>query len=498
MNEGLYEIADLELKMRRQNVINLFGVGFALSAICSWIGITPSMADDRPTTKPNIVYIMADDLGWMDVGYHGSEIATPNIDKLAAQGTQLNAFYTHPICTPTRTSFLTGRYPIRYGMQVGLVRPWGKYALPAEERTIAEALKDAGYFTAICGKWHVGHQSKDVIPTSQGFDHQYGFLHGAVDYYKHLVRGNAGRDWSRNGKPIYEEGYATDLIAKEAVGLISKHDFSKPMFLYLPFNAPHGPVKGRDGTVQAPKKYVDKYAHIKEEGRRIHAAMTNCLDDAIGRIIAALDKRGIRDNTLIVFSSDNGGGGYGKPATVLWRGQKNDLYEGGVRVPALVCWPGEIRAGAIVDEPLHIVDMYPTLVTLAGGSLDQPLPLDGRDAWATIAKGAPSPHDDILINSAPSTGAIRCGDWKLVHNGHLPAASYEGPPVKVNKYELFNLKDDPYEKNNLAEKYPEKVEELNKRLNKYKNEAAELRLNPNYPPEGLENWRPPAVWGKFD
>ncbi|MHC4445604.1 MAG: sulfatase-like hydrolase/transferase, partial [Planctomycetota bacterium] len=170
-------------------------------AISGCHGVTRSISDGKRADKPHIVFILTDDMGWMDVGYHGSEISTPHIDRLAAEGTRLNQFYVQPICTPTRTSFLTGRYPIRYGMQVGLVRPWGKYALPAEERTIAEALQEAGYYAAICGKWHVGHQSKDVIPTSQGFDYQYGFLHGAVDYYRHMVRGDNGRDWSRNGKP---------------------------------------------------------------------------------------------------------------------------------------------------------------------------------------------------------------------------------------------------------------------------------------------------------
>ncbi|UCD27812.1 MAG: arylsulfatase [Planctomycetota bacterium] len=484
--------------MRHPKVFKVLGLYSVILTVPGCLGAAPPIAKGRPADKPNIVFILADDLGWRDVSYHGSEIATPNIDRLAAGGTRLNQFYTQPICTPTRTCLMTGRYPIRYGMQVGLVRPWGKYALPAEERTLAEALKEAGYFTAICGKWHIGHQSKDVIPTAQGFDYQYGFLHGAIDYYKHLVRGNAGRDWSRNGKPIYEEGYATDLIAAEAIGLIEKHDFSKPMFLYLPFNAPHGPVKGRDGTPQAPKKYIDKYEHIKNEGRQIHAAMTDCLDEAIGNIIAALNKRGMRDNTLIIFCSDNGGGGHGKPDTVPLRGEKNSLYEGGVRVPALAYWPGKIKAGAIVDKPLHIVDMYPTLIKLAGGSLAQPLLLDGLDAWATIAHGAPSPHEDILINSAPYTGAVRCGNWKVVHNGHLPGASYEGPPVKENKYELFNLKDDPYEKNNLAKKFPKKLEQLKIILDKYNRQAAKIRLNPNYPPGGLENWKPPKVWGKFD
>lgn len=385
---------------------------------------------------------------------------------------------------------------MRYGMQAGLVRPWARYGLPHEERLLPQALKTAGYTTAIVGKWHLGHMCPADLPSNRGFDHQYGLLNGACDYYTHQARG--GHDLSRDGRPIQQEGYITDLFADEAVRLIEGHDFSRPFFMYLAFNAPHAPVKSADGVIQAPPRYVEQYKQIPKEGRRIHAAMVTCMDDAIGRVLAALERRGVRDQTLIIFSSDNGGVNEGKPETVLLRGEKNKLYEGGVRVPALACWPGRIKPGTVVDVPLHIVDIYPTLLRLAGGSLEQPLPLDGKDAWPAITENAPSPHDCILINAAPFTGAIRCGDWKLVCNGHLPGSSYFGPPVTEKRYELFNLRQDPNETNDLAQQHPDKVVELRNFLEIYYQQAVPVRMNPNQPPGGFGCWKAPPVWGVFD
>ncbi len=461
-------------------------------------GVAVLLAGDigAPASRPNILFILADDLGWMDVGYHGSEIRTPHLDKLATGGACLNQFYVQPICSPTRAALLTGRYPMRYGMQVGLVRPWARYGLPHEERLLSQALKAAGYTTAIVGKWHLGHMSPADLPSNRGFDHQYGLLNGACDYYTHQVRG--GHDLSRDGLPVREEGYTTDLFANEAVRLIEGHDFSRPLFMYLAFNAPHGPVKGADGVVQAPPRYVEQYKKIPKEGRRIHAAMVTCMDDAIGRVLAALERRGVREQTLIVFSSDNGGVNEGKPPTVPLRGEKNKLYEGGVRVPALVHWPKHIKPGIVVDVHLHIVDMYPTIVKLAGGSLEQPLPLDGKDAWPAITENAPSPHECILINAAPFTGAIRRGDWKLVCNGQLPGSSYDGPPVSEKRYELFNLRQDPNEMHDLSEKYPDILAELRNRLEIYNQQAVPVRMNPNQPPGGVGRWKAPPVWGVFD
>jgi arylsulfatase A-like enzyme len=427
---------------------------------------------------------MADDLGFKDVGYHGGNVKTPNIDKLAAEGTRLEQFYVQPVCSPTRSSLMTGRYPMRYGLQVGVVRPWAKHGLPLEERTLAQALREAGYTTAICGKWHLGHLNSKYLPTSRGFDHQYGHYNGALDYFTHIR--DKGLDWHRNDQPLREKGYATNLIANESVRLIEQHDSSRGLFLYVPFNAVRSPF-------QAPQSYGDMYRHIKAKKKRIYAAMVTCMDDAIGRLISALDKRGLRRNTLIIFCSDNGGVG-GVADNGLLRGHKAQLYEGGIRVPAIAVWPGVLKAGAVVREPLHIVDMYPTLLKLAGAGLEQPLPIDGKDAWPTIAEGRPSPHEDILLNVTPGNGAIRCGDWKLVHNGNV-GANNAGSDISQNTFELFNLAEDPYEKHNRSEKNPQKLRELKRRLESYAGQA----VKPNVPPNRMpKDFKVPKVWGHPD
>ena len=196
--------------------------------------------------------MIANDLGWGDVGYHSSKIATPNIDQLAGRGVQLNQFYVQPVCSPTRGALMTDRYPMRYGLQCGVVRPWARHGLPLDERTLPQALREVGYVTAICGKWHLGHAAPDYLPTRRGFDHQYGHYNGAINYFTHIRDG--GHDWHRDDQPNYDAVYSTDLISKEACRIIATHDQTKPLFLYVPFNAPHTPL-------QAPDSYLDRYAH---------------------------------------------------------------------------------------------------------------------------------------------------------------------------------------------------------------------------------------------
>jgi arylsulfatase A-like enzyme len=423
--------------------------------------------------RPHIVFFLADDLGWKDVGYHQSEIKTPNIDKLSAAGVRLEQFYVQPVCSPTRAALLTGRYPMRHGLQVGVVRPWARYGLPLTERTLADALRSAGYRTAIVGKWHLGHFDPAYLPTKRGFDHQYGHYKGALDYWTHIRDG--GLDWHRGDKVLREEGYTTQLLAKEAVRLIDGHDIGKPLFLYLPFNAPHAPL-------QAPKDYLDRYKHIERKQRRTYAAMVSCLDDAIGSVVAALEKKGMTKNTLLVFSTDNGGpvklGANNGPL----RNGKGSLYEGGVRGVAWASWPGKLKPG-VVQAPLHMVDWYPTLLKLGGASLEQKTALDGKDLWPTIAEGKPSPHDDILLNVTPRDGALRTGDWKLVAHGKWPS------PGKV---ELFNLAGDLGEKSDLAQKHPDKVKTLLDRLNGYGKQAGPPRGGGGKP----KGFKSPKVWGE--
>jgi arylsulfatase A-like enzyme len=437
--------------------------------------------------KPNVVFLLVDDMGWGDVSYHGSEIQTPQIDKLAAAGTKLEAFYVQPVCSPTRAALMTGRYPIRHGLQVGVVRPWAQYGLPLEERTLPQALQEAGYETAIVGKWHLGHFKPEYLPTHRGFDHHYGHYNGALDYFTHMRDG--GFDWHKDDKACRDEGYTTHLLAKEACRLIAEHDAKKPLFLYVPFNAVHAPH-------EVPAKYKEAYSALKEP-RRTYAGMLAAADEAIGQIVDAIEKKGLRKDTLFVFSSDNGGPQPGKvTSNGKLRAGKGTVYEGGVRVAACATWDGHIKPGSVVNEPLHMVDWYPTLLTLAGVSLEQKLPLDGFDAWATIAAGKPSPHKEILLNATPAGGGIRVGDWKLVLNGG-PAGGDNPVPKKkkaaADAVELFNLADDLTESKNLASQMPDKVAELRARYDRYAKEAVAPKARPK-----PADFKTPKVWGEPD
>jgi arylsulfatase A-like enzyme len=441
----------------------------------------------QPHSQPNIVFILADDLGYADVGFTGGrEIRTPHLDALAASGARLDHFYVQPVCSPTRAALMTGRYPMRYGLQVGVVRPWAQYGLPLEERTLPQALKAAGYATALVGKWHLGHFERAYLPTERGFDRQYGHYNGAIDYFTHIRDG--GFDWHRDDRVSREEGYSTHLLAREAVSFIREVGGTRPFFLDVSFNAPHAPF-------QAPDEAKAAYASLSEP-RRTYAAMITAMDEAVGQILAALDEKGLRENTLIVFSSDNGGVGPGKVAdNGIFRAGKTTVYEGGVRVAAFAAWKGRIAPATRVTQPLHMVDWYPTLLRLAGASPEQKLPIDGRDAWPTIADAKPSPHQEILLNATPRNGAIRVGDWKLVLNGqHREVPDFEeGRELTTipDVWELFNLADDPSEQTNLADKHPGKLKELRARYVSLAAQAVPPKIKPRAP-----DFKPPAVWGE--
>lgn len=438
-----------------------------------------SVSDAAAPVKPNIVFILSDDQGWADVGWNGNEILTPNLDKIAASGAKLDQFYVMPVCSPTRAALLTGRYPMRLGLQTGVVRPYAQYGLPLEERTLPQALREAGYTTAICGKWHLGHHRPEYLPTRRGFDHQYGHYNGAIDYFK--LERDGGADWHRDDKVCRDEGYSTFLIAREAERLIQEQPKGKPLFLYVPFNAPHSPF-------QVPEEYKEPYVKLPEP-RRTYAGMVAAMDEAVGRILSALDEKGIRQNTLIIFSSDNGGDEPGKVANNgPLCGGKFTLYEGGVRVCAAAAWPGHIQPGGTVSAPMHMVDWYPTLLKLAGASLEQKLPLDGLDIWPSITEGKPSPHEEILLNAEAKCGAIRVGDWKLVLNG---AAGGSGNKKSGQRVELFNLAEDPNEKQNLAAEQPEKVQALRARYDALAAQAVPPRNKPM-----KRGFKVPKIWGE--
>jgi arylsulfatase A-like enzyme len=428
----------------------------AAGILLSWAATFSPAWGQAASSKPNIVYILADDLGWKDVGFHGSDIKTPNIDQLAKTGAILNQFYVQPMCTPTRAAMLTGRYPLRYGLQTLVIPAAQSWGLPTDEWLLPQALKEADYTTAIIGKWHLGHAKREFWPLQRGFDYQYGAQLGEIDYFTHKVHDVT--DWYRANKRVTEKGYVTTLIGDDAVRLIERHDTKKPLFLDLAFTAPHTPY-------QAPQEYLDKYRDISDRNRRAYAAMITAMDDQIGRVVQALDKRGMRQNTIIIFHSDNGGNqsamlaGESEVKGRLpadngpYRGGKGTLYEGGTRVVSLINWPGRIKPGTVVDEMIHVVDYYPSLLKLAGASHSKSKPLDGFDIWPTISEGKPSPRDEIVYNIEMFRGAVRKGDWKLVWRATLPS-----------KVELFDLKEDPSEKINVADQHPDKVKELQKRI----------------------------------
>jgi len=417
--------------------------------------VIPAIAAE---SKPNIVFIVADDLGWKDVGFHGSDIKTPNIDSLAAGGARLEQYYVQPMCTPTRAALMTGRYPLRYGLQTAVIPSGHTYGLPTDEWLLPQALKQAGYKTAIVGKWHLGHADKKYWPRQRGFDHQYGPLIGEIDYFTHQQHGVV--DWYRNNKAVKEKGYSTTLLGNDAVKLINQHDAATPLYLYLAFNAAHTPY-------QATPEYLDRYKQIADPSRRAYAGSITAMDDQIGHVLAALDRKNMRENTLIVFMSDNGGtrnamfAGEGDMSKVKipcdngpYRDGKGSLYEGGTRVAALANWPGHIKAGSTVEGMIHAVDWYPTLIALAGGQTGKAKPLDGMDIWPAVSAGEPSPRTEVVYNVEPFRAGIRQGDWKLIWRTLLPAG-----------VELYNIAQDPSEKNNLAAQNPDQVSGLQKRAN---------------------------------
>lgn len=428
-------------------------------------GLSPVFTEAGPGKKPpNIIVLLSDDLNWNSPGFNGGTLVeSPNLDGLAEEGVMLTQFYVQSVCSPTRACLMTGRYPFRTGVEE---RPHANdiAGMLTDERTLAQALSEAGYFTAIVGKWHLGEWKKEHLPLQRGFHYQYGHYSALIDYFSHERDGVL--DWHRNEQPLRQEGYSTFLIADEVGELLKQQDPSRPFFYYVPFNAVHGPM-------HAPREYIAKYKSVESHIPPTYLAQFECLDIAVGRILQSLEDHGFSENTLVVFFNDNGGGR--KIGNEPYRGGKGDYYEGGLRVPCVIRWPGQIQAGTRLDEPLHVVDLYPTLINLAGGSLEQELPIDGQDAWQTISQGKPMPRDEIIHClrvtrdiGRPAPGAIRKGDYKLIGD------------------ELYNIRKDPFEKEDLAEIYPEKVIQMKARLGELALERRQGEKHlpiPGYPPE---------------
>ncbi len=430
-----------------------------LIGLCGVALLLPSARAQDEARPPNILLIVADDLGWNDVGYHGALIRTPHLDRLAASGVELDQHYVQPVCSPTRAALLSGRYPSRFGPHV--CSPTNRRAFPAGTETLASALKSRGYDTAIAGKWHLGSRV-EWGPHHYGFDRSYGCLTGVADPWTHQYRkGTYQKTWHRNQEFIEEEGNATELIAQEVLGWIRAK--REPWFIYVPFTAVHIPIDAPD-EYEKPYESVDfDDDSVRNASLRRYAAFVSQLDAKIGEFVRALEATGQRQQTLIVFTSDNGGlpgggnayvsdvppapaAGSNKPL----RGRKGQLFEGGIRVPALVSWPGRLSA-RVVRAPIHAVDWMPTLTKLVGYRPEQDLQWDGGDIWPLLSGEDQEPPPRTLYWPYRKQRAIRHGDWKLIVR--------EGKPPL-----LFDLARDPYEKTNRAAQEPDRIEDLRARL----------------------------------
>lgn len=431
-----------------------------------------------PDSHPNVVIFLADDLGWNDVGYHDSVIQTPNIDRLAREGTQLDRFYVYPVCSPTRAGLMTARSSMRTGIIYSVVRPWANYGLALDEHLMPQSFHAAGYQTVGIGKWHLGHTHARHFPNQRGFEHYYGHVNGALDYFTHKREGSV--DWFRNGKTVLEEGYTTDLLGGEAVRMIQQRDKSRPLFLYMPFNAPHSPM-------QAPEALIDKYANLKDKNRRIFCAMVDSMDQAIGGVLDALDAEGMTQNTIVLFFSDNGGSLTLGGRNVPLRDGKGSTFEGGIRVPALVRWPAKWKGGRKVSQPMTNLDVFPTLAAAAGVKMLNKKALDGKNMLHAIDQDETQDREDLFFaveNAEQIRLAVHHGHWKLVR-------VIEKATMKPINY-LFRIDEDPNEKKDLSMSNPEMTRDLVARLERWR----ELHPAGGIRHQGVPHpgWVPPVTW----
>ena len=406
--------------------------------------------------KPNLIIILTDDQGYKDVGFNGStDIKTPHIDRIANEGTRFtNGYVSYPVCGPSRAGLLTGRYQDRFGFTSNptMDPTITQNGIPTTEKNIAEVLKPAGYTSGIIGKWHMGTHP-ELRPNKRGFDYFYGFLSGGHQYFPEDLTLNDlddvkyKYDWYRtrlleNEQRVDTDEYLTDELSHEAVNFI-KRESDKPFFLYVAYNAPHTPL-------QASEKYLARYQHIKDKKRRTYAAMVSAVDDGVGHILATLKEQGIDDNTLVVFLSDNGGARNNASDNGELRGHKNDLFEGGVRVPFAARWPNRIPAGVDFHQPVSSLDILATIVVQAKVDISKNKALDGTDLMPYITnEKSGSPHDILFWRHVKSNyHAVRSGTDKLVQ-------------VKQNPM-MFDLDKDFGESNNIAEKQIEKEGSMQK------------------------------------
>lgn len=430
--------------------------------------------------KPNLLVIVADDLGYADVGFQRGTIPTPHLDRLAASGVTLTDFRAAPMCSPTRAGLLTGRWPLRFGMMRAVVPPWSKYGLPAEEKTLPELLAAAGYERrGIVGKWHLGHARRAFLPLAHGFTSFYGHYNGAIDYFTHQRDGET--DWHRGDATIREPGYATDLLGAEAARFIRDSPEGNPWFLYVPLNAPHSPFQAKDEDLA-------KFSTLPPK-KRTYAAMVHAMDRAIGEMLSAAEARPDAADTLVLFFSDNGGTGTPGSSNAPWRGEKLGVYEGGTRVCAAIRWPaGGLGGGKRFDGRIGYIDVLPTLLAAAGEKAPQHL--DGLDFLPALTGKSPLPERpwfSYLHQNADAHASVHLGRWKLVAHGDFFAAK-PGPKAR---HELYDLSSDPQEAKDLAAGQADKVAELRRLLREFG-----TWQKPGVGPytQGRDGFKPPKDW----
>jgi arylsulfatase A-like enzyme len=431
------------------------------------------------TRKPNVIVILADDLGFSDLGVQGGkDIPTPNIDSIAKSGVRCtNAYVSCPYCSPTRAGLNTGRYQTRFGHEFNEPGPAGResFGLPLSEKTIANRFKSLGYATGAIGKWHLGF-SLDRRPMARGYDEFYGTL-ANTPFFKPTLFVDSRK--SADVQPIEDETfYTTDAYAQRIEEFVAQHK-GEPFFLYLPFNAQHVPS-------QAPQKYLDRFPQITDEPRKLYAGMLVAFDDAVGRLLKSLRDANLESNTLIFFTSDNGG-----PMTKMGpngsrnghlKGQKGDTWEGGIHVPFFAQWKGRLPAGKVYEQPVISLDILPTAIAAAGSQPGSDWQLDGVNLLPYLeGKNAAAPHDALYWRFG-TQWAVRQGNWKLVAGLDYDANPLPPPQpnlLKPTAPQLYNLADDPGETKDLAAAQPERVRALKAAYDKWNAQNKEPSWVPN-------------------
>jgi len=442
------------MKLTRRKFVQRLAVGTTLlSGGARYVELTNSAqrpAGPQPS-RPNIIFILADDLGWGDLSCYGRpDYSTPNIDRLALQGTKFtDAYSASAVCTPTRCAYITGRYPARckIGLEEPLVAGNSSVGLEPGQQTIGSLLKQSGYNTALFGKWHLGFRP-EWGPNAHGFDEFFGILSGAGDYFVHK-NGLGEPDLYENVTPVDRNGYLTDLLTERAINYVKKSR-SAPFFLSLQYTAPHWPWQGPKGGETVP--FADKASEPAKMSRggslKMYAQMMKSLDDGVGRVMEAVRDSGIDKNTLVIFTSDNGGERF----SYLWpfSGQKGELFEGGIRVPAIVRWPGVVPANRVTEQMAITMDWTATI--LAAAKAEAGPSLDGIDLLPTL-KGTKAAFDRTFFWRIYSRDAVREGKWKYVRDGEARR--------------LFDLSLDQHEQADFSREHPEILQRLMKEFDKW-------------------------------